>query len=144
MKLTELIDKLNKKFPENICESWDNVGLLLGNKDKDVKKVLIALEVNSKAIDKAIQERVDVIISHHPLIFKSLKKITKDDMIGSRIIRLLKNDIAVYAMHTNLDSATGGLNDYVFELLGIDAKRMYEDETKNRPIRYFDLTKKMT
>lgn len=144
MKLTELIDKLNEKFPENICESWDNVGLLLGNKDKDVKKVLIALEVNSKAIDKAIQERVDVIISHHPLIFKSLKKITKDDMIGSRIMRLLKNDIAVYAMHTNLDSATGGLNDYVFKLLDLDAKRMYEDETKNRPLRYFNLTKKMT
>ena len=82
MKLTELIDKLNEKFPENICESWDNVGLLLGDKDKEVKKVLIALEVNSKAIDKAIQERVDIIISHHPLIFKSLKKITKDDMIG--------------------------------------------------------------
>ena len=144
MKLTELIDKLNEKFPENICESWDNVGLLLGNKDKEVKKVLIALEVNSKAIDKAIQERVDVIISHHPLIFKSLKKITKDDMIGSRIMRLLKNDIAVYAMHTNLDSATGGLNDYVFKLLDLDAKRMYEDETKNRPLRYFNLTKKMT
>ena len=54
MKLTELIDKLNEKFPENICESWDNVGLLLGDKDKEVKKVLIALEVNSKAIDKAI------------------------------------------------------------------------------------------
>ena len=144
MKLKALIDKLNEKFPENICESWDNVGLLLGDKDKDVKKVLIALEVNSKAIDKAIQERVDVIISHHPLIFKSLKKITKDDMIGSRIMRLLKNDIAVYAMHTNLDSATGGLNDYVFKLLDLDAKRMYEDETKNRPLRYFNLTKKMT
>lgn len=144
MKLTELIDKLNEKFPENICESWDNVGLLLGDKDKEVKKVLIALEVNSKAIDKAIQERVDIIISHHPLIFKSLKKITKDDMIGSRIMRLLKNDIAVYAMHTNLDSATGGLNDYVFKLLDLDAKRMYEDETKNRPLRYFNLTKKMT
>ena len=144
MKLTELIDKLNEKFPENICESWDNVGLLLGDKDKEVKKVLIALEVNSKAIDKAIQERVDVIISHHPLIFKSLKKITKDDMIGSRIMRLLKNDIAVYAMHTNLDSATDGLNDYVFKLLDLDAKRMYEDETKNRPLRYFNLTKKMT
>ena len=74
MKLKDLIDKLNEKFPENICESWDNVGLLLGDKDKEVKKVLIALEVNSKAIDKAIQEKVDMIISHHPLIFKSLKK----------------------------------------------------------------------
>ena len=63
MKLKALIDKLNEKFPENICESWDNVGLLLGDKDKDVKKVLIALEVNSKAIDKAIQEKVDMIIS---------------------------------------------------------------------------------
>lgn len=139
MKLAKLIEKLNEKFPENICESWDNVGLLIGDKNKDIKRVLLALDINSKVVDKAIEMNADLIISHHPLIFRPLKKILSDDIIGSRIINLIKNDISVYAMHTNLDSSFGGLNDYVFNLLNIQSKRIYVDQTNNRPIRYYEL-----
>ena len=143
MKLFKLIEKLNEKFPENICEPWDNVGLLAGDKNMEIKKVLLSLDVDSNTVDEAINQGVNLIISHHPLIFRPLKRITNDDIIGSRIIKIIQNNIAIYAMHTNLDSSLGGLNDYVFKKMNIDAKRIYITETTNMPLRYYELNKEL-
>lgn len=144
MKLANLIEKISEKYKENLCEPWDNVGLLIGDKNMEIKKVLLAIDANSKVIDKAIEINADLIITHHPLIFTPLKKIVLNDIISGRIIRLIKENISVYAMHTNLDSANDGLNDYVFKLFNLNAKRIYEKETENRPIRYYEFKNPVT
>lgn len=143
MKLSKLIDKIEKKYPLQIAEKWDNTGLLVGDSEKEIKKVLLCLDVSSKAIDRAIEIGADLIVSHHPLIFKSLKQIVFDDITSRKVLRLIEEKIAVYAMHTNLDSAIDGLNDYVWDKLQIDSKSIYVDETYNRPIRYYKLNESM-
>lgn len=144
MRLSTLIEKLNEKYPNNICEQWDNVGLLIGDKNEDIKKVLVSLDVTSKAIDKAIKVGANLIISHHPLIFKPIKKIVSDDIIGKKILKLIQNNISIYAMHTNLDSSLDGLNDYVFKKLDISAKRIFVNETNNRPLRFYKLDQEIS
>ena len=78
MKLSEIISKLEKKFPKQNAESWDNVGLLVGRKENEIKKIQISLDVTMKVIDEAVKNKVDLIISHHPIIFSSIKEINSD------------------------------------------------------------------
>lgn len=118
MKLSEIISRLEAKFPKQNAESWDNVGLLVGNKNNDIKKIQISLDVTSKVIDEAIKNKVDLIISHHPLIFSAIKEINTDSLIGEKILKLIENKISVYSLHTNLDSSKYGLNEFVGEKLG--------------------------
>lgn len=111
---------MNEIAPEHLAESWDNVGLLVGNADSEVDRVMVALEVTEAVLDEAITENIDLIICHHPLLFKPLKKITDHDPIGKMVRKLIKNDINLYVAHTNLDIAEGGTNDYIAELLELD------------------------
>lgn len=105
--------------PKHLAYSWDNVGLQIGSSQKEVKKVLITLDVLENVVDEAIREDVDLIIAHHPLIFKPLKQIDTDSPKGRIFEKLIMNGIAVYAAHTNLDIAKNGMNDILSELLGI-------------------------
>ncbi|WP_300356852.1 Nif3-like dinuclear metal center hexameric protein, partial [Fusobacterium sp.] len=98
MKLSEIISRLEAKFPKQNAESWDNVGLLVGNKNNDIKKIQISLDVTSKVIDEAIKNKVDLIISHHPLIFSAIKEINTDSLIGEKILKLIENKISVYSL----------------------------------------------
>lgn len=117
--LSELIDTLEKLAPRELAETWDNVGLLLGSKKQQVSKVLCALDLNEEVVEEAINLQVDCIITHHPFLFKPLKQIDLDSTSGKIIARLIKANIAVYAMHTNYDIAEGGLNDYLSIGLGL-------------------------
>lgn len=117
MILNEIINKLEKKFPVENKEDWDNVGLLIGRKNKEIKKIQVSLDITKNVIENAINENVDLIISHHPLIFNSLKKINDNSLLGEKILKLIENKIAVYSMHTNLDSTKFGLNDLLGEKL---------------------------
>ena len=103
MKCKELINILDEKWPFSVALEWDNVGLLVGNQEKEIKKILVCLDVTDEAICEAIEFGADLVLAHHPLIFSSFKKVTFDDFVGKRIIRLIKNDIACVAMHTNFD-----------------------------------------
>ena len=127
MKLNDLIKKVEKKYPLNLAYDWDNVGLLVGDFDSEVKKILVALEANEKVIDEAIEKNVDLIVTHHPFIFRKMNKINTKDLKGRLIHKLIKNDISLYSMHTNFDIAFDGLNDYFMEVMG------FEDSKKQRP-----------
>ena len=117
MLLKSLTRKIEKKYPLNLAEDWDNVGLIVGDFDMDVKKVLVSLEANEDVIDEAISKNIDLIVTHHPFIFGKINKINSGDLKGRLIQKLIKNDISLYSMHTNFDIAFDGLNDYFMEIM---------------------------
>lgn len=105
--------------PAKYAEAWDNPGLNVGDLDKDVSKILVALDATNEVIDEAIDKNVDLIVTHHPFLFHAIKKINYDKPDGRKIFKLIKNDIGVFAAHTNLDAVRGGTNDVLADLLGI-------------------------
>ena len=119
MKIKELISPLEKLAPPFLQESYDNAGLLIGNPEMEVSKVLISLDVTEKVLDEAIVKNCQIIIAHHPLIFKGLKRITGKNMVERIVAKAIKNDIAIYAIHTNLDNVIGGVNSILCDKLGI-------------------------
>ncbi|MGL6025143.1 MAG: Nif3-like dinuclear metal center hexameric protein [Cetobacterium sp.] len=132
MKLSKLINFLENKFPLNLAEEWDNVGLLVGRRDSEITGILLSLDLTDDVIDKAIESHLNLIITHHPLIFKPVKNINSDTLIGRKIIKLIENGIAVYSMHTNLDSSKSGLNDFLGEdILGFKDGKILERLEKN-------------
>lgn len=139
----DIINILEKKFPKINAEEWDNVGLLVGDYDKEVKKIQFSIDASLEVIENAIKEKVDMIITHHPFIFKAIKSINEQDILSKKIRALIRNDINIYSIHTNLDSSVSGLNDYVLEKLGYtDYKFLDYDEEKNCGIgRIFKLDK---
>lgn len=94
---------LEKRWPLSYAMDWDNVGLLLGSRQGEIKRVLVALDITDSVADYAIAAKADCIVSHHPLLFSPLKKITEDNFIGKRILKLVENKISCFAMHTNFD-----------------------------------------
>lgn len=103
MVIKEIIDRLEALSPPMFAEKWDNSGLLCGHYDSEVNKILVCVDVTDSVVDQAIKQEVDLVISHHPLIFKGLKKLSDQDFIGRRVVRLVENRIGLYAMHTNFD-----------------------------------------
>ena len=124
MTVYELNRYMNEKIPRELSCSWDNDGLMCcpdGN--REVKKVLLCMDVTPEAIDFAIEQGYDLIVSHHPLIFKGVKSVSGDFGIPSRIIKLIKNDVSVMSFHTRFDAVNGGVNDAlaeIFELTNIE------------------------
>lgn len=117
----DIFDHLNNLADVKLAEKWDNVGLMLGSNNNEVSRVLVCLDVTTNVVEEAIAKNVNLIVSHHPLIFKPLKNIDYTTDFKSRIIRnLIKNDISVISFHTNLDSATLGLNDYLAKILKLN------------------------
>lgn len=106
--------------PPYMKEDWDNVGLLCGRKDKEVSKILVALDPFRNVIDEAIEEKADLIVTHHPLIFGSpLLSVSEDTETGRNLLALIENGIAAINAHTNLDLARGGVNDVLAQTLGL-------------------------
>lgn len=103
MHCSKLIQLFQQQAAESYACGWDNVGLLVGSRNKEVKKVYIALDATDEAVAEAIAAGADLLLTHHPLIFKGMKRITDDDFIGRRVIAMIKADMAYYAMHTNFD-----------------------------------------
>lgn len=119
MRCCELINKLEELAPLECACSWDNVGLLAGGSQKDVKKVLIALDATDEVVEEAVSMGADFLLTHHPLIFNPLKKINDGDSVGRRVLRLIQKEIACYAMHTNFDAAPGCMADLAAGRLGL-------------------------
>ncbi len=129
MKCRELIGILNDIADPALASDWDNPGLLVGNADADIKRVLIAVDATDEVIDEACRYRVDMIITHHPLIFGGIKKVNADDFIGRRIIRLIQSDIACFAMHTNFDISCMG--DEAADKLGLTDREVLQPTGQN-------------
>ncbi|HWR43887.1 Nif3-like dinuclear metal center hexameric protein [Sporomusa sp.] len=119
----DIIAELEKLAPKHLAETWDNVGLLLGHPEQNIHKVIVALDVDQTLVNEAIAVGVDLIIAHHPLIFKGITSIRTDSPQGSMLAALIKAGIAVYAAHTNLDSAPGGVNDALAQKLELKEVR---------------------
>jgi len=119
---------MNDFAPEEWAEPWDNVGLLLGNRNSKVQRLMVALDVTPDVVQEAIEKKVDMIISHHPLIFNSMKRIVYSDIEGRLIMDLISNNIAVYCAHTNLDMANGGVDDSLAKALKLkNVKKLSQD-----------------
>ncbi len=120
--VADILKYIEAIAPPHMMESWDNVGLLCGRKEKAVKKILVALDPFRTVIDEAIELGADLIVTHHPLIFGGeLKAVNENTETGRCLLTLMENGIAAINAHTNLDLAPGGVNDVLAAVLGLEA-----------------------
>ena len=118
-KIKDIADALEQFAPLPLQEGYDNAGLQIGLTEAEVKGALLCLDVTEEVIDEAITSECNIIISHHPLIFSPIKKITGENYIERCILKAIRNNIAVYSAHTNLDNVIGGVNYKIAEKLGL-------------------------
>ena len=126
-KLAEIVRALDAEYPFETACSYDNVGLLVGRADKEIRKVLVSLDVTSAVIREAKRIGADLILSHHPVIFREVKRITDESYTGGILLELIEAGIASVAVHTNFDAAPRGNNDALALLLGAGAYERIED-----------------
>lgn len=131
IKVKNIIKEMEKFAPQFLKEDFDNVGLMVGDKESEVKRVLLALDCTKNVIEEAKEVGADLIITHHPLIFRKPSRIVRDDLQGWKIIELIKNNISLYSSHTNLDSTKGGINEEIVRVLGFDESKIIEASKVN-------------
>ena len=119
MKISAILSVLNDIAPLELAEPWDNVGLLAGSADNATDTALCALELSEAVLDEAIACGAGLIVTHHPILFRGRKSLTEDDPEGRLLCRLIRANIALYAMHTNFDNAHPGVNDALAKRLGL-------------------------
>ncbi|MBQ8399269.1 MAG: Nif3-like dinuclear metal center hexameric protein [Clostridia bacterium] len=120
MKHIELYEKLNARYSPSLSCPWDHDGIMvMKNGEQQVKKVLIALDCSNEAVKKALLGGYDVILTHHPLLFKGLSALVPDNPLSARALLLYEKGISVFSFHTRLDCAEGGVNDRLCALLGL-------------------------
>ena len=147
MKLADIRAQLEELSPEKFALSYDNVGLLAGRSDRDVSRVFIAVDATDAVVDDAIRAEVDLLLTHHPLIFHGLKHVTDEDFTGRRILKLIENQISLIAMHTNFDVM--GMADAAADELGLGNREVldvtWEDDLAREGIgRVGCLSREMT
>ncbi len=118
--VTDICLFMNELAPVKYAESWDNPGLLLGHLAQHVHKIMVALDLSPEVAEQAIEQECDIIITHHPYYFSLPKTLAVTDTKMEVLYELIKHDIALYAAHTNLDAAKGGVNDVLAARLGLD------------------------
>src|SRR6476620_2120005 len=118
MKITEVIQILEQLASPSYQESYDNTGLLTGNSSWDCTGIICTLDATEAIVLEAIQKNCNLIVAHHPIIFRGLKKLTGRSYVESTVITAIKNDIAIYAIHTNLDNVIKGVSDRMADQLG--------------------------
>lgn len=124
MKLKDVMIKLEELSPLAMAEEWDNSGLMCGRKDKEVSSVLLAVDATDEVIEEAVLSGTDLLLTHHPLIFKGIKSVTEDSITGRRLLKLIQADVACYAMHTNFDVI--GMADEAADRLGLKDPEVLE------------------
>lgn len=138
MTVKELYEKMTAYMPDSLCEEWDNDGLMCSPEStREVRRVLLVLDVTEELVDYAIENAFDLIVSHHPLIFKPLRAVNEQNHVARKLIKLVGNEISVFSFHTRADKAAGGVNDRLSELLGIDDAKPFGEGNLGR-IGYVD------
>ncbi len=128
VKVKDIMGVMETIAPAKLAEGWDKPGLAIGDPEKEVKKILVALDVIESVIEEAKCIGADMIVTHHPmLLFKKIESITADNPLGKRIYALIENGIAAFSAHTNLDVAEGGTNDVLAELAGLEEIEILEE-----------------
>lgn len=129
MQCGEIIRILEKKAPLEYAMEWDHVGLLVGRKDREIHKLMLVVDVSDTVIDAAIEQRVDMIVSHHPVIFGRIDRVNDDTVLGRKILKMIEHGICCYAMHTNFDTI-GGMAKKAAAMLELQNQEVLE-ETKD-------------
>ena len=119
MKIKDFTNFLEDIAPLSLQEDYDNSGLILGNYNDDVKGILVTLDCTEEIVDEAINSNCNLIVSHHPLIFQGLKKLNLNNYIQRTVIKAIKNNVAIYSMHTNLDNIILGVNSKICDRLNL-------------------------
>ena len=148
MLCKEIMQVIEASYPRNAALDFDNVGLLAGRAEKEVNRVYLALDATDAVIDRAVEAGADMLITHHPLIFSPIKKVTDEDFIGQRVVKLIRNDLSYYAMHTNYDVlGMAPLSEKILEIKDAEVldETMEDDEGRKQGIgRIGNLEKPMT
>ena len=119
VKVKDVMACLENMAPPSYAEKWDNVGLMTGSMENDAETVMLTLDVTPDVAEQAVKQKVQMIVSHHPLIFAPLKTLAETSWQNRMLAAIIRSGIAVYSAHTNLDSAAGGVNDVLAEKLGL-------------------------
>lgn len=128
MALFKEIEKILEKLaPVNMACGWDNPGLLAGRSQKQVNKILVALDATDQVVEEAVSMGADMLLTHHPLIFKPILSVNDENFIGRRLLKLIQSDITYYAMHTNFDAAPGCMADLAADRLGLKQTQILEE-----------------
>lgn len=127
--VADIIKIMEEIAPPTLAEEWDNVGLLLGRRSKIVKKLLLALDVTQEVVNQASSQGADMIITHHPVIFKGLKQLTDAQWQQELMLQLAEHGVAVYSAHTNLDCVSAGVNDVLAQKLKLQESDVLDSAT---------------
>jgi dinuclear metal center YbgI/SA1388 family protein len=130
LNIQKVIQYLERFAPTHYQESYDNAGLLVGNPQTEVQGVLVSLDAIEAVVEEAIQKKCNLIVSHHPIIFKGLKKINGKNYVERTIIKAIQHNIALYAIHTNLDNVQKGVNYKIAETIGLEKVRILAPKTQ--------------
>lgn len=138
MKIKEIIDFLEKKYPLAYAENFDNTGVLVGDISADVTGVLVTLDTLESVVDEAVTKKCNLIVSFHPILFNGLKSITGKNYVERTLLKAIKNDIVIYAIHTALDNSFEGVNAKICEVLGLENKKILipQEKTIRKLITY--------
>jgi len=119
MKIRELAQQLESIAPLAYQESYDNSGLIVGHPEDEVQRALVSLDCTEEIVDEAVRKGCDIVISHHPIVFKGLKRLNGTNYVERTVLKAIRNNIALYAIHTNLDNVLGGVSSTIAEKLGL-------------------------
>ena len=128
MKVKDVIAVIEEFAPLSIQEGWDNSGLCVGSPEAEVTSVLFALDCTETLVDEAVECGADMIITHHPLIFSGLKKISPEDQVGAAVIKAIRHGISIYAAHTNADKVLAGVSGAMAEKLGLTDVQILDED----------------
>lgn len=128
MKIKEVVNALEQFAPLPLQADYDNAGLQVGLTEAEVSGALLCLDVTEQIVDEAVALGCNLIVAHHPLIFRKLARITGENYVQRTVIKAIKNDVTIVAMHTNLDSAKGGVNHKIAEKMGLGDLRFFGEE----------------
>ncbi|MEN6372610.1 MAG: Nif3-like dinuclear metal center hexameric protein [Armatimonadota bacterium] len=135
MQLSDIIRTLEKMAPPRLADDGDKIGLQVGNMTSDIAKVIVAVDPTPAVINHAVDSGANLVISHHPLIFNPLETLVAGTSVKDSVIKLIKADTALYAMHTNYDSAPGGINDVLADRLGVRVTGLLTTRHRERKLK---------
>ena len=129
MQIKQISQYLESMAPLSLQESYDNSGLLIGQADREIHKALIGIDVTHELMDEALLNGCDLIITHHPLIFKGIKHLNGGNLVEDLVIKAIKNNLALYAIHTNLDNVATGINGHLAKVIGLQNSKILSPKT---------------
>ena len=128
LKVKNVTDVIESFAPLSLQEKWDNSGLCVGSPEAEVNSVLLGLDCTEELVDEAIECGADMIVTHHPLIFSGLKRISPDDQVGAAVIKAVKAGISIYAAHTSADKVISGVSGAMAARLGLENVEILDED----------------